>query len=272
MRVAPRFTGSGIGGLTVGLTVGFTVEFTVGLTVEFTVEFTVGLTFEFTVGFTVEFTVGFTVRLRRGTRTSGILVPMQTFDIEQLAQTFTENRERLLALIRRNLRPILLKRLSYEDVLSTVYENAAKRLAYFAANEDVPVYFKFRTILLQTLTDLERRHLAAESRDAYKETASPDFKVEGPDGDVREMEFAADITSPVSHVDRDERHRLLRAAIDALPENDRRIIALRHFDDLGNAECAAVLGIEPKAASIRYVRALERLEKKLLELSCFRKS
>ena len=56
--------------------------------------------------------------------------------------------------------------------------------------------------------------------------------------------------------------QLLRAAIDALPENDRRIIVLRHFDDLG---------IEPKAASIRYVRALEKLEKKLMELSCFGK-
>ena len=64
---------------------------------------------------------------------------------------------------------------------------------------------------------------------------------------------------------------LLRAAIDALPENDRRIIVLRHFDDLGNNECAAILGIEPKAASIRYVRALEKLEKKLMELSCFGK-
>ena len=199
-------------------------------------------------------------------------MPMQTFDSEQLARVFTENRERLLALVRRNLQPVLLKRLSYEDALSTVYENAAKRLPYFQANRDVPVYFKLRTILLQTLTDLERRHLAAGSRDAYKEVESCEPRGEGEDGDMREMEFAADVTSPVSHVDRDERHRLLRAAIDALPENDRRIIVLRHFDDLGNAECADILGIEPKAASIRYVRALEKLERKLAEISCFRES
>lgn len=196
---------------------------------------------------------------------------MQQFTTEDLARAFTGNRERLLALVRRNLKPVLLKRLSHEDVLSAAYENAAKRLAYFAANADVPVYFKLRTILLQTLTDLERRHLAAESRDAYKEVECSELTPEDSDGDVREMEFAADITSPVSHVDRDERHRLLRAAIDALPENDRRIIVLRHFDDLGNSACAEILGIEPKAASIRYVRALEKLEKKLLELSCFGK-
>ena len=195
---------------------------------------------------------------------------MSKFSVTDLAAAFTEHRERLLSLVKRHLKPVLLKRLSYEDALSSVYENAAKRLGYFSANEDVPIYFKFRTVLLQTIADLERRHLAAESRDVYKEVECCELKVEGADGDVREMEFAADVTSPVSHVVREERHRLLCAAIDALPENDRRILVLRHFDDLGNNECAAILGIEPKAASIRYVRALEKLEKKLLELSCFR--
>ena len=41
---------------------------------------------------------------------------------------------------------------------------------------------------------------------------------------------------------------------------------------MGNSECATALGIDPKAASIRYVRALERLQQKLMELSCFRKN
>ncbi|MBR5548882.1 MAG: RNA polymerase subunit sigma-24, partial [Kiritimatiellae bacterium] len=69
-----------------------------------------------------------------------------------------------------------------------------------------------------------------------------------------------------------ERHALLRGAIATLAENDRAIIELRHFDGMGNSECAAALGIEPKAASIRYVRALERLQQKLMELSCFQKN
>ena len=57
-----------------------------------------------------------------------------------------------------------------------------------------------------------------------------------------------------------------------MPESDRAILVLRHFDGMGNAECAAALGIAEKAASIRYVRALERLQKKLVEVSCFRKN
>ena len=190
---------------------------------------------------------------------------MEGFDVRDLSAAFAEHRALLLDLVRRRLNPVLRKRFDSEDVLSAAYENAAKRLCYFAAHEDVPVYFKFRTVLLQTLTDLERRHLGAEARDVYKEVALEDGD-EGP-----AMELAADETSPVSKVDRDERHALLRAAVAALPDNDRRIIVLRHFDGLGNNDSAAVLGIEPKAASIRYVRALERLRNKLMELSCFRK-
>lgn len=88
----------------------------------------------------------------------------RTFSAEDLSRAFTENRERLLMLVRKSLNPVLLRRFSYEDVLAEAYAAAAHRLDYFAANAEVPFYFKFRTILLQPLTDLERKHLKAESR------------------------------------------------------------------------------------------------------------
>ena len=45
----------------------------------------------------------------------------------------------------------------------------------------------------------------------------------------------------------------------------RQVIALRHFEELSNIETAEVLGIEPSAASKRYLRALKRL-REILEL------
>ena len=203
---------------------------------------------------------------------------MVDFPQDKLAAAFAENRQRLTSLAQKRLNPILLKRMSVEDVVSETYVNAAKRLDYFAAHDDVPVYYKLRTILLQTLADIERRHLQAQGRDAYREVESLKSKVvsSGSDGnspDVSPLDnIPADITSPASRVDRDERHTLLRRALAAMPENDRAILVMRHFDGMGNSECAAVLGIEPRAASIRYVRALERLQKKLVEVSCFRKN
>ena len=62
----------------------------------------------------------------------------------------------------------------------------------------------------------------------------------------------------------------MRAALRDLPEPDRQILTLRHFDGLGNAESAEVLDLTPTAANARYTRALMRLRNKLLELTEFR--
>ena len=197
------------------------------------------------------------------------------FTQDNLAAAFAENRQRLSALAEKRINQILLKRMGVDDVLSETYVNAAKRLKYFAAHDDVPVYYKLRTILLQTIADIERRNLKAQGRDAYKElrVESGEFGIDGnADGDVCVGEIPADITSPASRVDRDERHAILRRALAAMPENDRSILVMRHFDGMGNAECAASLGLTEKAASIRYVRALEKLRQKLVDVSCFRKN
>ena len=195
------------------------------------------------------------------------------FTPQRLAEAFAEHRARLLSLVEKRLNPVLLRRMSHEDVMQEVYLAAVKRLGYFTGNPDVPVYFKLRTILLQTLADIERKNLQAAGRDVYREVdVRDDATSMAAPGAVNWGQFAADVTSPLSRVDRNERHALLRAAVAALHENDRAIIVLRHFDGMGNSECAAALGIEPKAASIRYVRALERLQQKLMEVSCFKKT
>lgn len=196
---------------------------------------------------------------------------MDDFTQDDLAVAFAEHRQRLRALVEKRLNPILLKRMDVEDVLSETYVNAAKRLEYFASRDDVPVYYKLRTVLLQTLADVERRNLKAQGRDAYREVQEANSEA-GESGAPVIGNMPADITSPVSRVDRDERHAILRNALAAMPENDRAILVMRHFDGMGNAECAAALGIDQKAASMRYVRALERLQQKLTEVSCFRKN
>jgi len=188
--------------------------------------------------------------------------------LEALAAAFTEHRERLLKLAAKNLDPVLARRISPEDLVQEAFENAAKRRDYFAAHPEVPVFFKLRTVLLQTMTDEARRNLG-QKRDAYKEAVPPaaadDESAAGGWDDL-----AASVTSPRSVAAREDRYALLRRTVASLPEPDRQILTLRHFDGLSNLDCAAALGIEPKAASIRYVRALQRLQSKLVELSEFR--
>ena len=139
------------------------------------------------------------------------------FTSQSLAEAFAEHRARLLSLVEKRLNPVLNKRLSREDVMQEVYLAAAKRLPYFAQNEDVPIYFKLRTILLQTLADIERKNLQAAGRDAYREAeVGDDTTSERAPGALNWGRFAADVTSPLSRVDRDERHAVLRAAVAAL--------------------------------------------------------
>ena len=56
---------------------------------------------------------------------------MEDFTQDNLAAAFAENRQRLFVLAEKRLNPILLKRMSAEDVLSETYIHAAKRLDYF---------------------------------------------------------------------------------------------------------------------------------------------
>lgn len=171
-----------------------------------------------------------------------------------LAEVWMEHRERLLRLIALRMPPVLQRRLSAEDVLQDAYLDCGKRMDFLQAQPEVPLYAKLRKIALQTMTDLERRHLGAGKRDAMKESA-PAQDETALDAWAR---FADTISSPRTHLLRLERQAMARRVLDSLSERDREILELRHFEELGNLECAAVLGIEPKAASIRYVRALQR--------------
>jgi len=52
----------------------------------------------------------------------------------------------------------------------------------------------------------------------------------------------------------------LTQAIGEMDATDQEILALRHFEELTNHEVANILDIQVNAASMRYVRALKRLQ------------
>lgn len=171
-----------------------------------------------------------------------------------LADLWMQYRDRILRMLSLRMPAVLQRRLSVEDLLQETYLACGRRVAFLQAEPEVPMYVKLRRIALQTLTDMERHHLAAAKRDAMKER-SPEDEVAVADAWAH---FADTISSPRTHLERLERQAMARRVLAQLSSNDREILELRHFEEMGNAECAAALGIEQKAASIRYVRALKR--------------
>lgn len=177
-----------------------------------------------------------------------------------LADLWLQHRDRILRLLALRMPAVLQRRLSVEDLLQETYLACGRREEFLRSEPEVPMYVKLRRIALQTITDMERHHLAAAKRDAMKEQ-SPEDEVAVADAWAH---FADTISSPRTHLERLERQAMARRVLAQLSAVDREILELRHFEEMGNAECAAVLGIEQKAASIRYVRALKRFR----ELVC----
>ena len=72
-------------------------------------------------------------------------------------------------------------------------------------------------------------------------------------------QLVGNVTSPSQAAARAETLDQVEQVIAAMDPLDREILALRHFEELGNSEVAEILEIQQKTASIRYVRALKRL-------------
>lgn len=178
-----------------------------------------------------------------------------------LAELWLEHRERIARLLVLRMPMVLQRRIGIDDLLQETYLACGKRLEFLKAEPEVPMYAKLRRLALQTLADMERRHLAAGKRDAMREYAPEDASMMD-----AWAQFADSISSPRSHMERVERQQQIRLLLTQLSPADREILELRHFEELSNGECAAVLGIEVKAASIRYVRAVKRF-RELIEKS-----
>ena len=125
---------------------------------------------------------------------------------------------------------------------------------------DLPAYLWLRLVTAERLLALHRHHLGTKMRDAGQEVS---LLAGGPPAASTHSLanlLLGRLTSPTQAAVRAERQVRLQEALNGMDPLDREILALRHFEELSNAEAAQVLGIKPSAAVNRYVRALKRLK------------
>jgi RNA polymerase sigma-70 factor, ECF subfamily len=194
-----------------------------------------------------------------------LVARLQAGDQLALGELFSHYRDRLGRMVQFRLDGRLKGRVATSDVLQEAYIDALKRLPHYQAAPGMPFLLWLRWVTMQRLVEVHRQHLGARMRDAGREVV---FDAGGSLAASSEKiaEFIGDLTSPSMAAERAEGMEQLRAALDGLEPADREVLALRHFEELSNQEAAAVLGIQPAAASKRYVRALERLKGALEKL------
>ena len=190
-------------------------------------------------------------------------------DETALAEFFSLFHDRLVTMIHFRTDPRLHGRVDPEDVLQDAYVDAAARIDHFPKMECGSPYVWIRAVVAQTLINVHRRHLGVKARDAGREVSIHAGRFPKTASVSIARLLAGNLTSPSQAAIRVELADKLTAAVENMDENDREVLVLRHFEEMTNSETAQVLGIEQKAASIRYVRAVRRLKQILSELSCF---
>ncbi len=192
-------------------------------------------------------------------------------DEQALAELFSFHRPRLWRIIHFRLDSRLAGRVDADDILQEAYLAAAQRIRHYLDDSSHTFFVWLRLIANQTLIDVHRRHLGAQMRDA-----SRDLSIHTQYAQATSMSIASQLlgnfTSPSQAAMRDEVASQLEQAIDSMEPIDREVLALRHFEELANSEVAEVLGIQQKAASIRYVRALKRLKDVLSDVPGFQEN
>jgi RNA polymerase sigma-70 factor (ECF subfamily) len=177
----------------------------------------------------------------------------------------TAHEQRLRKVVAFRMDRRLQGRLDVSDILQEAFVEATARRTDYFARPALPLFLWLRGIVANKIRELHRHHLGTLMRDAGREA---DRRV--PDPEVTSVTLIAQImssdTGPGTAAGRAEAKERVQSALCSMDEIDREALALRHFEQLNNAEAAQVLGIEERAAAKRYVRALKRLKDLLADM------
>ena len=191
---------------------------------------------------------------------------------ETLGALFGQHRERLRLMVRLRMDRRLQGRVDASDVLQEAYVEALERFPDFLQDRPMPFFLWLRFITEQRLQIVHRRHLGTKARDARRDVSLHQAARPLVSSESLAAQLVGRHSSPSQAVMRAELQARLLAALEGMNPIDREILALRHFEQLTNAETAQLLGLRPDAASQRYGRALLRLKDLLLEMPGFRES
>jgi RNA polymerase sigma-70 factor (ECF subfamily) len=174
-------------------------------------------------------------------------------DLAALGAILHQYRPELLAMVQRRLDPALAGRLDAEDILSEAFLQARRR--WHRCKDEalrMPRPWLYR-IVRDCLIEAWRVH----------QRGPRNYRRDQPWPEQSSAQLVLGLvdpsTSPSQQAARADLRDRMQQLLQALPEKDREILWMRHYDQLSYQEAAAVLGISENAAMVRHARALQRL-------------
>jgi RNA polymerase sigma-70 factor (ECF subfamily) len=178
-------------------------------------------------------------------------------------ELFARHRDRLGRAVALRLDRRLAARIDASDIVQDTCLEAFRRLPDYLRAPDMPLDVWLLWLARERVLMAHRKHLFADKRAVGREVAPLPA-----DSSVAVVgSLAGGGPTPSSVAAAAESAEQLRQALGRLDDDERELILMRHFEQLGNRDAAKVLGVSEAAASKRYVRALERLRGILLSMN-----
>ena len=191
----------------------------------------------------------FSLRMQT-TSTFGLIERFQNGDQEAFAQLFAKYKGRLAVLLHYRMSAGLRDRIEVDDLLQEVFLEAAQQMDAFVYRSPGSFFAWLARIADHTVVDQTRyegrRKRRAEEMLRFRSPSNP----LGPE--------PVDADTPSRVYSRQENLQLLYNRLDALPEEDRRVILFAKIEGLSTAEIAERLGKSRAAVALLLHRALKR--------------
>jgi RNA polymerase sigma-70 factor (ECF subfamily) len=187
-------------------------------------------------------------------------------DSHEWGALLERHRQRLRRMVALRLDRRLQGRIDASDVVQEAFLEASNRLADYVRRPDMPFFLWLRFLTGQKVLELHRHHLGTQMRDAGREIALYRGALPEASSAALAAQLLGHDTRPSEAAIRAERKIRLQEALNSMDPLDREVLALRHFEQLNNAETAQALGLPEATASKRYIRALKKLKEILTSL------
>jgi len=195
----------------------------------------------------------------QATDTQELLEQARQGNPHALDNLLDRHREPVRRMIGMRLDTAIVQRVDASDVVKEVLLEASRRFQDYLRSPTMPFHLWLRHIAKDHIIDAHRTHHQAQKRGVHREQRLQRPEWSGQSSlDLAQQLVDPELT-PASAALQQELERRLHVALDQLDDDDRDIILMRHFEQLGNQEVASALGLTEPAASMRYLRAVRKL-------------
>lgn len=187
----------------------------------------------------------------------------QAGDEAALALLFEQYRQRLRRMIQLRLDRRVQGRVNPSDVLQEAFIDLAKQLDNYAKDPQLPFFVWVRRLTGNRLANVHRHHLGTAKRDAAREVTLYRGRMPQATSVALASQLIGNSTSAAGKFLKAEKQLKLQEILNAMDEEDREVLAMRHFEQLSNHEVAQILELTEAAAGMRHLRAFRKLRSAL---------